>query len=417
MSDNEEHITYRATILKGAENYPEWELSIGTILLAKDLYDCIEATTLDANKKEQRKAFALIIQSLSTNVQQALSAEVRSITKPDPQALWKELKRQYSAAVGARTAALLQDMWSTHIGEGEDPNTHLGRIHSAHAQINAANDGDRLSDKMLAYAMTMALPDSFVTIKQNLWLRDDLNSSSVQAAIQAEWARRQSTDTMSSALVVNRGKHNKNTNKGDWPPIGPDGNRMFGKDRTAFCDKHKAYGHLTKDCRIGQARFAATPNPKQSPAQDNSSAFNTHHGNNSHTKLAMGDSDYVVDSGASDHMVNNIRLLTNVQSIPHKHIIIGNGTHLSCQQQGDLQLGDLVLRQVLFVPDLERNLIATNKAPVGTYWEIDSTTAVLRNKQGDNLLVAKAQNGLYCFKASDSTPALNSPSADVLLHD
>ena len=140
-------------------------------MLGKGLLDCISIDIPSPLSAKERlrygKAFALVIQSLSAVVQQWLSAAARSIISPNPRLVWEEVKAQYSALMESRQAALIQDMWRRQIKEGDDPLPHLSRIQSAHAQIIA---GGKDPDRMLAYAMTLALPASFATIQQNLWL-------------------------------------------------------------------------------------------------------------------------------------------------------------------------------------------------------------------------------------------------------
>ncbi len=133
MSDNEDdRTTHKTAVLHGADNYAQWELSIGSTLLGKGLLDCLSSDIpLFQSAKERLrfgKAFALLIQSLSAVVQQSLSTAARSITSPNPKLVWEEVKAQYSAAVGSRQAALMQDMWRRQIEEGDDPLPHLGRI-------------------------------------------------------------------------------------------------------------------------------------------------------------------------------------------------------------------------------------------------------------------------------------------------
>ncbi len=72
-------------------------------------------------------------------------------------------------------------MLTLPIAEHEDPGSHLARIRSTHAQINSG--GKDLSDKMLVYAMTIALPDLFDTIKRSLWLSLILTLAQVIGAI------------------------------------------------------------------------------------------------------------------------------------------------------------------------------------------------------------------------------------------
>jgi hypothetical protein len=66
----------------------------------------------------------------------------------------------------------MNNMWRTPIAENEDPLPQLPRIKSAYAQINAG--GENFSDRILAYAMAIALADSFNTMKQALWLQKPL---------------------------------------------------------------------------------------------------------------------------------------------------------------------------------------------------------------------------------------------------
>jgi len=127
------------------------------------------------------------IRSLGDIVTSSLPSQLRDPFNPSPVALWKHLESTYSAQNGARTAALLQEVWGKVIPEGEDPAGHIGRINSCYAEIL---QGKTDHDTMLAFAMFQALPESFATIKQALWLRTPLKPADVAAAVQAEWSRR-----------------------------------------------------------------------------------------------------------------------------------------------------------------------------------------------------------------------------------
>jgi len=84
---------------------------------------------------------------------------------PNPQLLWEEVKGRYLASVGSRRAALLYEIWASPISEGDDPTPHLACI-----PISTFTDQCRrenISDRMLGYAMTVALHKTFATIKAN----------------------------------------------------------------------------------------------------------------------------------------------------------------------------------------------------------------------------------------------------------
>ena len=76
---------------------------------------------------------------------------------------------------------------------------------------------------------------------------------------------------------------------------------------------------------------------------------------------------------------------------------------VECKQQGDMQLGKLLLHGVLVVPGLDRNLISVGNTPHTTKWEFDKHGATLRtNNNGDNLLTAHLRAGLYSQRRANS---------------
>lgn len=113
-----------------------------------------------------------------------VSAESLCVHTANSLGLWAELKDQYSASVGSHQAQLLRQMWLFPVEEAENPNKRLAEIRSAHVQLNSS--GEKLSDKMLAYCMTLSLRESFTPIIQSLWLNKPLRSAGVQATIQTK---------------------------------------------------------------------------------------------------------------------------------------------------------------------------------------------------------------------------------------
>ena len=82
-----------------------------------------------AKEEEVRKAdkaFSAVIRSLGDIVTASLPSNLKDPFDPKPVALWKHLEATYSAQNGARTAALLQEVWGKVIPEGENPSTHIG---------------------------------------------------------------------------------------------------------------------------------------------------------------------------------------------------------------------------------------------------------------------------------------------------
>ncbi|RXK34621.1 hypothetical protein M231_08123, partial [Tremella mesenterica] len=246
MSDSSDtEVKVKTVKLRGSENYAQWEAHIATTLMGKGLlpYIDLEPPSKDLKDRENikdrlksAKAYSIIFQSLSETISSALPSDVKDWKSPNPKSLWEEIKKQYSAAVGARQAALFQEMARKTILEGEDPMPALAAQRSAHAQLNSA--GENLSDKMLAYAMTLALPESFTTLKQTLWLRESLSSSEVQAGVQAEWSRRKTEGESATGMFAKskfRSKLTSNTFNNPKKQF----DRFPPADHSKYCSFHR----------------------------------------------------------------------------------------------------------------------------------------------------------------------------------
>jgi hypothetical protein len=83
---------------------------------------------------------------------------------------------------------LVQELFRTTVAEGENPSDVLARLLSSHVQL--ASGDEKISDSVLSYAMTSALPESWSTQKQNLCMEFPLTSEKVMAAVRGEWDRR-----------------------------------------------------------------------------------------------------------------------------------------------------------------------------------------------------------------------------------
>jgi hypothetical protein len=137
----------------------------------------------------------------------------------------------------------------------------LASIQSAHAQIN--NGGLQLPDELLAYAITMALPESFSTLQQTLWTHNDLTSSTVANSVQAEWARRNASNT--TALYAKSNNNNKSAKQ----------YRQNQGSTSQWCAFHRVDTHNTRDYRNPKADNRNNPNAQAKLATNNSDTATT----------------------------------------------------------------------------------------------------------------------------------------------
>lgn len=72
--------------------------------------------------------------------------------------------------------------------------------------------------------------------------------------------------------------------------------------------------------------------------------------------------EWIIDSGAADHMVHSISLLIKITSVAHVFVSLPNEESILVTHVGQVQLSyDLVLDNVLCVPSFSFNLISIGK--------------------------------------------------------
>jgi hypothetical protein len=68
---------------------------------------------------------------------------------------------------------------------------------------------------------------------------------------------------------------------------------------------------------------------------------------------------FLVDSGASRHICNDVCMFTHIYDSPPRRIILGNGESIECCKIGTIELDDRIkLLNVLYVPTFGANVIS-----------------------------------------------------------
>ena len=140
----------------------------------------------------------------------------------------------------------------------------------------------------------------------------------------------------------------------------------------------------------------------------------------------------MLDSGASAHMVGDVKLVSNLQKISPIVIGLPNGDCIVASDVGSVVLGDgIKLNNVLYVPNLNCNLVSVSKLCkqlncAMTYFD---DYCVIQDRTSRTLIGAGEQReGVYYYKRASSHRAntvkakclwhrrLGHPSREVLLY-
>jgi hypothetical protein len=176
-----------------------------------------------------------------------------------------------------------------------------------------------LSDRMLAYAMAIAFPDSFNTMKQALWLQ--------------------------KATYLD--------------PQYPPPSKLSGPVANLMRISHNVfYSASSSRFRQRTSRFHSTPK----------SLHTKHH------QVALY-------SASSSRVIHRIIIL--LPTVQPAQITIGKNEVVPATVSDTPQLHSVKLVDLLQAPALDRNLLSVNKSTMGHMWEFDEVKAYLRYKQDE----------------------------------
>ncbi|KAF9684543.1 hypothetical protein SADUNF_Sadunf04G0129000 [Salix dunnii] len=72
---------------------------------------------------------------------------------------------------------------------------------------------------------------------------------------------------------------------------------------------------------------------------------------------------WIIDTGATDHMINTISLFTSITAIISSHVKLPNGNYASVTHIGTVKISEhLILHDVLYVPSFSFNLISAKSS-------------------------------------------------------
>lgn len=115
--------------------------------------------------------------------------------------------------------------------------------------------------------------------------------------------------------------------------------------------------------------------------------------------------EWIVDTGATDHVINNTACYSSFQDIRGTRVMLPNGRCVKVTHIGDVQLfAKIILRDVFCVPEFEFNLLFVSKLTktyncclvfYGDHCEIQS------GPKREMIGYAKEQGGLYKFQKAE----------------
>ena len=140
------------------------------------------------------------------------------------------------------------------------------------------------------------------------------------------------------------------------------------KRGTAICSKCNKRGHLAKVCRNSEKVGKSKRNDENAISSYSECFLSPLQERNDNPEVS---SHLIVDTGCSDHIVNQKDVFTNLHTVDEKSVRDPKGNFTAVEGIGDVPITvelkdgkttELILRNVLYVPNYKVNLLSVNKA-------------------------------------------------------
>jgi hypothetical protein len=408
--------------------------------------------------EDRADVWGFLLASMSFEAQDALSEEASDPDEADAERVWREIHILYDTTDGAIAADLLDEFHLLKCPVDGNAVRHLIEMRNLNRQLAIA--GEAVSDRTLALRMLKSLPEEqYGQIKSNLFQSENLTSVMVSNAVRKEWRRigsptsgdaepKKEDDGTAKALVANdKPKPNRSNKPKD---------KARSDKPVKHCENHpNATGHSTDECHVTRSKrqdelqkkydelckklesmggstavLAETVPDMFSDAAALAEVVSDNEDSYDYTGAfvavlhmgLLGSTDdhtsYVIDSGASSHMVCTKKHMSDLVKIDGHPIRTAGGVVVNATHQGTLRLGTLVLPDVLYAPSLGFNLLSVRllaKAGYTTHFSADGKCTI---SDADGKVVYEiAGASLYHLKASNSSTSLVAKhTADDILY-
>lgn len=249
--------------------------------------------------------------------------------------------------------SLLRDFFNYSFKKGNDLSLHISELQNIVSRLESLQH--KIDDSMLMSKFLVTLPEEYRYFS-TAWESTPANERSLTnliARLLNEEARHK-VNTESEGAVSFKAKELK-----------------FSKIKCYKCGKQ---GHIAKPC-FKKDQYSGQNKSKQcsickktNHVEEDCFFRKKHEQNNDEKKVAfiagynnnLDDLEFIVDSGATSHMVKNKEILTNVKKCDTNIGIAKKNQNMKSEEIGSVNGDICILKNVLYVPELSENLLSVS---------------------------------------------------------
>ncbi|KAH9389878.1 hypothetical protein TYRP_007426, partial [Tyrophagus putrescentiae] len=363
-----------------AANWTCWKMQVEAYLAGEGWWEQVDPAKLVDGKtddEKKAKAFAFMVRHCSTTIVSDLALKGFNVSKC-PRSMWTYLVNRFEKVSGTTKMIAFNQLVDTKMNINE-----VEKFISEYEKgIQVARmAGINLSDEIIYLRFVHQICDELEATRNRLQEKDDFEEA--KEILRAETKRYLEKEKSETAL------------KATW--------RTGGRQNDAnvpFCGKCGMKGHWLKDCNpqavkcygCGQCGHIVARCPEKGKNNNNASKYVC----SSFVSLfsGTGSNEYYLDSGASDHFINDQSAFTGLKQM-HSTVTTAEGRSSVITGVGDVTLKNVTLKDAKLVPEFRTNLISVAKlCEDGLEVEFRGKTAEVKRK-GTTVLNGNARHRVF----------------------
>ena len=384
-----------------AENYPAWSTKFTAYMQTKGLYKALLgkeiipeeiAPLAEDASNEQKNAWDAKVRERNKQIEEikernntvccyiALALDNNSLLYIRHDCLSSDgvgdgakalrlLQQRYSNVEKPTVVSLVRQISRLQLDENEKLSEYFIRAQELMSRLTEA--GENISETLFKSLVIHGLPEKYEHFIVQESFNPAANFTELRTRLQnyddSRLQRSQAEEDSATAMHSGNTSGNKGPSKpkGDCFVCGYPGHfaKQCSKRSSAFCSKCKKRGHLPKACR-SSSKSTTKPNSFSSYSQCMNSGTEASSGTGKPNHL-------IIDTGCTDHIVTQKELFENLQPCSIRNVKDPKDNLTPVEGVGDvpvkLHLKDgkeeeMILRNVLYVPTYEVNLLSVNRS-------------------------------------------------------
>lgn len=365
-------------------NFKQWKFQVKCALRAKGL-NIEKARPAEANSQVQwdkDDGMAMFILTSSMDLNQISLIENCETAKQ----VMTKLEAIYEQKSEYNKMLIHEKFYQYSYSVNDTMAQHVSKVESLAKQLRET--GEKISDTAVMTKILSTLPSTYRSLRQ-AWLSLDENSQTIQnltsRLVDEEASLANDISSSETALVTSKG--NFTSRNGNKQNTSKDQRKTSHRFMCYNCNKR---GHFAKDCRL--------PKTKHDKKSNNMLAFSA--ALNEHDEEA-----WILDSGASMHMTfKRDHFCEFNESQENNSVKLGNKQNIKICGEGSILIDKKVngswerckLENVLYVPDLRRNLFSEGAATRRGYMIMKNSEKAMIMKNNVVVMMAHlTENNLY----------------------